>query len=450
MVLPIFAAPTNTLKMKTKARQIFENLPFPHVVIVGGGFAGLTLAKKLANKPVKVTLIDKNNYHTFQPLLYQVATASLPPDSIGYPFRRMVGPVDNTAFRMAEVVDIDFEKKNVNTSTGPITYDILALATGSTTNFFGNEQIAQNAMQLKSISQALDIRSVFLQEFEKAVRLTDLNDNDSVKKALNFVIVGGGPTGVEVAGALAEIKRNILHKEYREVDPDLMEITVIDAVDRLLAAMTPESSARAKRYLEKMGVNIRLNTMVTSYDGQVLVLKDGKNIETETVIWAAGVKGNALKGLSKDAYLPNGRLLVDEFNLVKGHEFVFALGDIAQMESAKYPKGHPMMAQVALQQADNFASNILRIINKKPAKAFEYVDKGSMATVGRNKAVAEAKGLKLGGALAWYVWMIIHVLFLIGFRNRIAVLFNWAVKYFSYKNTIRLIVRPYLATAKKG
>jgi len=430
--------------MKTLAKKVFDELPFPHIVIIGGGFAGLTLIKKLANQSFKVTLIDKNNFHTFQPLLYQVATASLTPDSIGYPFRRMVSPMQNVAFRMAEVVEVDYEKKQLLTTEGSLAYDILVLATGSKTNFFGNDALAAQTMQLKSISQALDIRSVFLQEFERAVRLSDANDDVQLKKALNFVIVGAGPTGVEVAGALAEIKNKILRKEYREVDPNMMEITLVDAGPRVLAGMSEESSASAQKYLDKMGVTVLLNMSVTSYDGHKLVLKEGKNIETETVIWAAGVKGNALKGLKPDAYLPNGRLKVDAFNLIAGHDFVFALGDLAQMELPDYPKGHPMMAQPALQQAENFAKNMLLLSGKKQPNPFVYRDKGSMATIGRNKAVAEAFGAKLNGILAWYVWMVVHILFLIGFRNRLAVLFNWAIKYFSYKNTIRLIVRPFV------
>ena len=429
--------------MITKAKQLFEELPYPRVVIVGGGFAGLTLIKRLENKPFKVTLVDKNNFHTFQPLLYQVATASLTPDSIGYPFRRMVSPMNNVAFRMAEVTNIDYINKKLEKNTGAIPYDILVLATGSKTNFFGNTGVALTAMQLKSISQALDIRSVFLQEFEKAVTLSDLNDPEALKQALNFVIVGGGPTGVEVAGALAEIKNKILRKEYREVDPELMQITVLDAADRLLTGMSLESAKRAVTYLTKMGVKVQLNAMVTDYDGKKLRLNDGTAIETDTVIWAAGVKGNALAGLKDQAYLSNGRLKVDEFNLVDGHQFVFALGDIAQMETNEYPKGHPMLAQVALQQAENFADNIIRMTKKEATKPFHYKDKGSMATVGRNKAVVEIGRFKLGGSLAWYVWMAVHILFLIGFRNRLSVLFNWAVKYFSYKNTIRLIVRPF-------
>lgn len=430
--------------MKTLAKKVFDELPFPHVVVVGGGFGGLKLVKALTHKKFKVTLIDKNNFHTFQPLLYQVATASLTPDSIAYPFRRLVGPANNVAFRMAEVETIDYEAKLVRTNEGDISYDLLVLASGSKTNFFGNKQVESWSMQLKSVSQALDIRSVFLQEFEKAVHLADTTDELSLQKTLNFVIVGAGPTGVEVAGALAEIKNNILRKEYREVDPELMQILLLDASPSILNGMSEKSAERAKKYLDHMGVRIILNAIVTSYDGQTVVLKDGKTITTETLIWAAGVKGNPIKGLKPEAYLPNGRILVDAYNVVNGHEFVFALGDLAEMQTAENPRGHAMMAQPAMQQADNLAKNLKLLSAKKQPKPFTYFDKGSMATVGRNKAVAEIGKLKLGGVLAWYTWMAIHILFLIGFRNRLAVLFNWAVKYFSYKNTIRLIVRPFV------
>lgn len=429
--------------MKTKAKQLFEELPYPKVVIIGGGFAGLTLVKALENKPFKVTLIDKNNFHTFQPLLYQVATASLSADSIGYPFRRMVGPMKNVAFRMTEVQSVDYQQKTIMTSNGKMHYDILIVASGSKTNFFGNKAISARAMQLKSISQALDIRSVFLQEFEKAVSLTDKNDPAALQKALNFVIVGGGPTGVEVAGALAEIKNNILGKEYREVDAKSMNITLLDAGDRLLAAMSETSSTKALNYLNKMGVNVRFNAFVSDFDGQQLFLQSGEVMPTETVIWAAGVMGTALQGLKPEAYAKNGRLLVNEHNLVNGHDYVFALGDIAQMATESNQNGHPMVAQVALQQATNLADNMMRLVRKQQVHAFKYRDKGSMATIGRNKAVVEIGRLKLSGFVAWYVWMAVHILFLIGFRNRLAVLFNWAVKYFSYKNTIRLIVRPF-------
>ncbi|MCB0692632.1 MAG: NAD(P)/FAD-dependent oxidoreductase [Lewinellaceae bacterium] len=433
--------------MKTLAKKVFESLPYPRVVIVGGGFAGLSLVRRLANKPFKVTLVDKNNFHTFQPLLYQVATASLTPDSIAYPFRKMIGPMDNVIFRMAKVESVDWEAKELVTSVGRLPYDILVLATGSTTNFFGNRDMAAKAMQLKTVGQALDIRSDFLQNFERAVALSDTNQTDEQRKVLHFVIVGGGPTGVEVAGALAEIKNKILTSEYREVDPQQMDITVIDAGPRLLFGMSEESSARAKQYLEKLGVGILLDTQVQGYDGETVRLSNGQEIETETVIWAAGVKGNPIPGLKEEAYLPNGRVLVDEYNTIQGHEYVFALGDMAQMVTEAYPKGHPMMAQPAMQQADHFAKNLLRLSRKKQPLPFSYRDKGSMATIGRHRAVAEIGNLKLGGGLAWYVWMGVHILFLIGFRNRMAVLFNWAVKYFSYSNTIRLIVRPFVRSS---
>jgi NADH dehydrogenase len=419
------------------------NSNYPRIVIIGGGFGGLTLLRKLANKPFRVMLIDKNNYHTFQPLLYQVATASLTPDSIGYPIRRLVGPIDNIAFRMAEVQQILPDQKLIVTNEGSVGYDQLVIATGSKTNFFGNEAIAQTAMQLKSISQALDIRSVFLQEFEKAVQLSDARDQEGVKKALNFVIVGAGPTGVEVAGALAEIKRNILRKEYREIDPDLMEITLIDAAARVLNGMSEQSSKRAHAYLQKMEVNIITNTLVTSYNGELLVLKNGRSIETPTVIWSAGVTGNSPAGFDQAAYAKGGRIKVNAYNQVDGYEDVYAIGDVALMETTDYPEGHPMVAQPAIQQAHNLAGNFIRMTKNQAPKPFSYLDKGSMATIGRNKAVAEIGALKIGGFLAWYVWMAVHILFLIGFRNRLAVLFNWAVKYFSYRNTIRLIVRPF-------
>ena len=429
--------------MKTQTTQLLQNNANPHIVVIGGGFAGLTLLNALANANFQVTLIDRNNFHTFQPLLYQVATASLSADSIGYPFRRTVGAFKNMSFLMAEVDRVDDKQKIVFTNKGEVPYDVLVIATGSVTNFFGNAQVAANAMQLKSISQALDIRSVFLQEFEKAVMLSKQQDPEEVKRILNFVIVGAGPTGVEVSGALAEIKRNILRKEYPEINPELMCITLIDAGPRVLGAMSQKSGQTAKRYLLKMGVDVRTGTLVKSYDGKKVVLANGDEINTQTVIWSAGVKGNAVKGFEKELYTGNGRLVVNRFNEVKNLNGVFALGDAANMETELFPKGHPMMAQPAIQQADLLAQNLKWIQAGKTPKMFEYNDKGSMATIGRNKAVADLGKIHLGGVLAWYVWMVVHIMSLIGFRNKLAVLFNWAVKYFSFKNTIRLIIRPY-------
>lgn len=430
--------------MKTKARQIFEELSYPKLVVIGGGFAGLNLITRLANKPFKVTLLDANNFHTFQPLLYQVATGSLTPDSIAYPFRRSVAPWPNVVFRMARVEHIDRPRKVVITNIGEFPYDFLVVATGSATNFFGKTDLEDHAMQLKTVSQALDIRSDFLQEFERAISIADHGHEESLRQALNFVVVGGGPTGVEVSGALAEIKRNILTREYREVNPDLMQITLIESNPRLLGAMSASSGEKAAKYLRSMGVQVLLDRKVKSYDGRVVELEDGAQIVTSTVIWSAGVKGNSIPGLAQEAYHPSGRLKVDEYNMLLGHDYVFALGDVALMETKDYPRGHPMVAQVAIQQAKNLANNLLKLSKKQAIKPFQYRDKGSMATIGRNKAVVDYGKLHLGGFAAWVLWMGVHLLFLIGFRNRLAVLFNWVVKYFSFRNTIRIIVRPYV------
>lgn len=432
--------------MKTLAKKIFEELPYPRVIVVGGGFAGLSVVKNLAGKAFKVTLVDKQNFHSFLPLLYQVATASLTPDSVAYPFRKMIGPMHNVNFRMADVIRVDWESRVLETTAGSLPYDILVLATGSQTNFFGNTKLERHAMQLKSVSQALDIRSDFLQQFEKAVMLSDTNQLEALHQVMHFVIVGGGPTGVEIAGALAEIKNKILATEYREIDPTTMNITVIDAGPRLLFGMSETSSHRAQKYLEELGVQILLNTLVTDYNGEIAHLSNGQSIPTQTLIWAAGVKGNPLPGLKPEAYLPNGRLKVDAYNLVNGHDYVFALGDLAEMVTPETPRGHPMTAQPAMQQGKLFAKNLIRLHKKQEPIPFTYNDKGSMATIGRNRAVAEIGKWKIGGMPAWYIWMAVHILFLIGFRNRLAVLFNWAVKYFSYSNTVRLIVRPFMRT----
>ena len=430
--------------MKTKARELFEQLSYPRVVIIGGGFAGLNLVNKLAGKPFKVTLLDSNNFHTFQPLLYQVATGSLTPDSIAYPFRRSVGPMPNVIFRMAKVERVNRPEKVVETNIGPFPYDFLIIATGSTTNFFGKKDLEHHAMQLKSVSQALDIRSDFLQEFEHAISMADKAKEENVREVLNFVVVGGGPTGVEVSGALAEIKRSIFAREYREVNPELMQITLIENNPRLLGGMSEKSGLKAEKYLRQMGVNVLVNRRVKSYDGRVVELEDGARIETATVIWSAGVKGASIPGLGEEAYHPSGRMLVDPYNMLVGHDYVFAVGDVALMETPETPRGHAMVAQVAIQQAHNLAYNLMQLSRKREIRPFTYKDKGSMATIGRNKAVVDFGKLHLGGFTAWLLWMGVHLLFLVGFRNRLAVLFNWVVKYFSFKNTIRIIVRPYL------
>jgi NADH dehydrogenase len=412
-----------------------DALPGPTVVVLGGGFAGITLIQKLAKQPVKVLLIDQNNFHTFQPLLYQVATGSLAPDNIGFPYRRKIAKIPNVAFRKAVVQSVDTQEQHIHTDQGIFAYDYLVVATGSKTNFFGNEALERNSLQLKSIAQALDIRSDFLQEFEDALYLQD----DDRRSALNFVIVGGGPTGVEVAGALAEIRKNILAEEYKEVDAETMQITLIEAGPRVLASFSEKSSHVAQDYLRSMGVQLRLGQRVLDYDGEMLTLSTGESLRSRTVIWSAGVMGAAVSGLPANVYTRANRLSVNDFLQVDGVSNVFAVGDVAFVGA----NGHPMVAPVAIQQAEVLAKNLLLLAsNAAPAHPFRYRDQGNLATIGRNKAVVEVGKLRFQGLVAWYLWMAVHLVSLIGFKNRLVVLFNWAMKYFSHKNIIRLIVRP--------
>lgn len=427
--------------MWTIDKHTYDKLPHPTVVVVGGGFAGLEVIQRLAGKPYKVLLLDKQNHHCFQPLLYQVATASLGADSIGHPFRRTVGPMPNVAFRMAEVLRVVPEQKRVETNVGDFSYDILVLALGSTTNFFGNRQMAEVAMQLKSISQALDIRSDFLQEFERALVLRDETD---LKRCLNFVIVGAGPTGVELAGALAEIRRTVLRNEYREMHSELMRIVLIDSNERVLKNFSEKSSANAEKYLKQLGVELLLNKRVVSGDDEHITLDDGEVLDTNTVIWAAGVKGVTIPGLEAGLHERASRFMVDRTNAVKGFDDIYVLGDIALMEEPAYPKGHPQVATVAIQQGQHLAKNLIRRAEGKEALPFSYHDKGSMAVIGRRKAVVDIGTWSFGGTIAWLLWMLVHVAQLVGFRNRAVVLFNWGWKYLSWRNTIRLIVRPYV------
>ncbi|HYG16078.1 MAG TPA: NAD(P)/FAD-dependent oxidoreductase [Bacteroidia bacterium] len=417
----------------------FNQLPYPTVVIIGGGFAGLRLAKKLNKKKFRVFLLDKNNYHTFQPLLYQVATGGLGSDSIAYPFRKVIGPMPNVAYRMANVERIDTESQEVIADTGTFKYDYLVLATGAATNFFGKASIEHWSMPIKSIPDSLDIRSDLLQEFEKAMAATNTVDKQRI---LNFVIVGAGPTGVELAGAMAEIKTNVLPYDYTEIDPNLMTIHLIEAGPRVLSAMSPYASKAAGRFLQNMGVNVLLNTAVEEYDGYKLKLSNGTVMNTETVIWSAGVKGKTVDGLKSESEV-RSRYLVDEHNRVQGYDNIFAIGDIALMKTKDFPNGHPQMAPVAIQQGTLLGKNFENIARKRALKPFKYQDKGSMATIGRHKAVVDLPFMKFKGWFAWYVWMLVHLLMLIGFRNRFVVFFNWIWNYFSYQRAIRLIIRPY-------
>ena len=422
----------------------FMNIPqtsFPRIVIIGGGFAGISLAKKLAKQEVQVVLLDKHNYHTFQPLLYQVSTGGLEPDSIAYPIRKIVKNFPNFFFRLANVEGIDTEKKKISSDIGELKFDYLVLATGSETNFFGNTEIERHSMAMKTIPQSLNLRSLILENFEEALLTSDLHERNAL---MNFVIVGAGPTGVELAGALAEIKKGILPKDYPDLDTRLAQINLIQSGDRILKEMSEVASRKAEDFLEKLGVNVWKNVRVTGYDGKTVTTTSDLTFEAATLIWAAGVKGTTVKGLdSKDYVVSGNRLLVNEFNQVKGFDSIFAIGDIACMLTEEFPKGLPMMAQPAIQQGEQLGDNLLRMVESKPMKPFKYKDKGSMATIGRNKAVVDLKHWKFQGVFAWFVWMFVHLFFLIGFRNRMVVFVNWVYNYIRFDREARLIIRPF-------
>ena len=413
---------------------------FPRVVIVGGGFGGIQLAKSLRDKEVQVLMLDKHNYHTFQPLLYQVATGGLEPDSIAFPLRKIFKQHKNVFFRVANVEKVNPETNTIITNIGGVQYDFLVIATGSTTNFFGNEMIENHSMPMKSIPEALNLRSLILQSFEEALLKDSINAQEAL---MNFVIVGGGPTGVETAGALAELKMHVLPSDYPDLDLRRMQINLVESNERILSGMSVQASEMSNAFLKEMGVVIRTNDAVVSYDGHNAVLRSGKTLETANLIWTAGVKAALFEGLEKAELFRGGRVIVDHHNLVKGYQNIYAIGDVAAMITEEYPNAHPGVAQVALQQAKNLSKNIINIINNRKLKAFKYFDMGSMATVGRNKAVVDLPYIRFQGFFAWFVWMFLHLLFLVGFRNKMVVLINWIWNYFSYDRGTRLIIRPY-------
>lgn len=414
---------------------------YPRIVIIGGGFGGVSLAKKLSKKEVQVVLLDKNNYHCFQPLLYQVSTGGLEPDSIAYPLRKVLIGYDNFFFRLAEVQEIEPKKKAINTSIGPLSYDYLVIATGSETNFFGNTELEKNAMTMKTIPQSLNLRSLILENFERALLTDEYHERDAL---MNFVIVGGGPTGVELAGALAEIKKGILPKDYPDLDTRRATINLIQSGDRILNAMSEVASEKAEQFLEKLGVQVWKNVRVASYDGKTVTTNTDLSFESATLVWAAGVMGATIKGLDAKEFIASGnRLTVNEYNQVNHYPEIFAIGDIASMKSEAYPNGHPMMAQPAIQQGKQLGENLINLVENRPLSRFVYKDKGSMATVGRNKAVCDLEHLKFQGVFAWFVWMFVHLFFLIGFKNRVVVFVNWVYNYIRFDREARLIIRPY-------
>jgi len=417
---------------------------FPQVVIIGGGFGGLQAARKLADKPVEVLLIDKHNYHTFQPLLYQVATGSLEADSIAFSIRKNFAGQTNFRFRNAEVTRINAKENTIDTTIGEIAYDYLVIATGSTTNFFGNKEVEQLAMPMKSIPEALDLRSMILQNLEEAVLFDTKEEREPY---LNFVLAGAGPTGVELSGALAELRNHILTRDYPELNKEHMRVYLVDAMPKPLGSMSENASKAAKKYLKSLGVDILVNKKVESYDGNEIKFEDGETIRTKNVIWAAGVMGVVPGGISKGLIEKGHRIRVDSICRVDGSENIFAIGDVAAMITEETPKGHPGVAQVAIQMGHHVAKSIVHLINNEPTEPFKYFDKGSLATIGRNKAVADLGKLKFNGFFAWLIWMFVHLVSLVGFRNKIIVFINWSASYLSYNGGARLIIRRFI---KKG
>lgn len=419
------------------------------VVIVGGGFGGLRLARRLNNKAgFEVILIDKFNYHQFQPLFYQVATAGLDASNISFPLRKVFQKSKNVRIRLAELKQVLPGENKIITGTEEISYDVLVLATGADTNFFGNKNLEQHAFPMKSTVEALQIRHRLLQLFEDAHAI---HDKEKLQRLMNIVVVGGGPTGVEVSGALAEMKKYVLPKDYPELDFSQMNIYLLEGAGKTLAAMSEKSSAQSQQYLSKLGVTVMTNTLVKDYDGKEVLLQDGTKLSAATVIWAAGIKGNIPAGFDPSLIARGNRVKTDRYCRVQGYNNIYALGDLAYMETPKYPNSHPQVAPVAIQQADLLAEN-LKLIEKKSDLSrqyeFEYNDKGSMATVGRNLAVVDVPKPKLhfGGFPAWLIWMGLHLMLILGVKNRFFVFSNWLYNYFTYDQNLRLIFKEFNKT----
>lgn len=410
------------------------------VVIVGGGLGGLRLAEDLYGSGMQVVLIDKNNFHQFPPLIYQIASAGIDPSSISFPFRQIFRKRKDFYFRMAEARMVDTEKKILQTSIGKIDYDYLVLAAGATTNFFGNKNIEEWAIPMKTVPEAMGLRNALLSNLERALTCATEEERQEL---LNVVIVGGGATGVEIAGALAEMRRYVIPYDYPDMDSSLMHIYLIEAGDRLLAGLSQESSQKAYEFLKSMGVDIQFGKMVTDYRDHKVVMKDGTEIPTRTFLWVSGIRANAMPGID-ESYLGRGfRFKVDEYNRIPGVEDVFVIGDqCLQTSDAAYPNGHPQVAQVAIQQAKNLAKN-LKLINQgadsSELTAFRYKNLGSMATIGRNKAVVEIGKFRSQGFFAWVLWLVVHLRSILGVKNKMMVLLNWLWKYVSYNDSIRMI-----------
>ena len=409
------------------------------VVIVGGGFGGLRLALDLKDSGYQVVLVDKNNFHQFPPLIYQVGTSGLQPSSISFPFRKIFEDREDYYFRMAELRAIFPEESYIQTSIGKLTYDYLVLAHGSTTNFYGNKNIEDAAMPMKTVAESMGLRNALLSNFERAVTCFTEQEKQDL---LNVVIVGGGPTGVELAGAIAEMKKYVLPKDYPDMDSSRMHIYLIQSGDRLLPSMSSKASKKSYQFLKKLGVDIVLNTKVLDYKDNEAILSNGTKIRTRTFMWVCGIVANNIVGLKPEQISQGGRVLVDEYNKVIGCDNIYAIGDIALMKGCdkNFMQGHPQMAQPSIQQGHNLAYNLKAILENKPLKAFKYKDLGSMATIGRNKAVADVFGMRFGGMFAWLLWMVVHLRSILGIKNKLSVLFDWSWSYITYDKSNRMIL----------
>lgn len=406
-----------------------------HIVIIGGGFAGLNLAKELDKNKFRVTILDKNNFHSFPPLFYQIASSGLEPSSISFPFRREMRRLKNTNYHFGEVLEIDSKNSTVRTQFETIKYDQLVIASGTTNNFFNQPELKEKVHTLKSTAEAIRLRNEILDRLERACITTD---RERRRQLLSFVVVGGGPSGVEVAGALGEMKRYILNKEYPEIDIDDVRVILIEGTDRFLRTMSERASHDAKVYLGHLMIETRLNCMMKSYENNVLHLSTGEEIYCETLIWTAGITGNKINGISDDSITRGNRYIVDSNCKIKGYDNIYALGDIAYLEDESHSNGYPQVAQVAIQQAKHLAKQL----NTGADTAFKYVDKGSMATIGRNRAVCDLKFAYLYGRPAWATWMFIHLISILGMRNKVNVLINWVWAYLFYTTSLRLLIRP--------
>lgn len=407
------------------------------IIVIGGGFAGLQFIKNLKKGLYDIMLFDRLNHHQFQPLFYQVATSQIEPTSISFPLRKIFQKRKDVSIRYAEVLSVNPDKNSITTTAGDFSYDFLVIASGGKTNFYGNEQIMKNALSLKSTYEAMKIRNVILENFEKII-----NAGDGYEDGLfNIVVVGGGPTGVELSGAFAEIKRDILPKDFSGIDFSRLNIFLLEGGKHTLSSMSDMAKRISEKYLLDLGVIIKKEIFVLDYDGETLKLSNGEFIESKNVIWAAGITGNIIEGLAPETITLTNRIRVDRLNKAKGYKNIYALGDIAYMETPKYPKGHPQVANVAINQGRNLAGNFKAMARGRKQTEYEYRDLGSMATVGRNKAIVDLSFIRFHGYFAWYFWMFLHLMLILSVRNKLIIFINWAWNYVTKNSSLRLILQ---------